>query len=113
WQQRGSATSSIQFFRTIGGAIGIGLLGALFNVLTRSDMVALESRGLKPATLLDPHMQTQLPPGILQSAQHTISQGLKWVFATMVIFAIVQLILTTFMPAKRADHRASAVEALG
>ena len=28
WQQRGIVTSSMQFFRTIGGAVGIGLLGA-------------------------------------------------------------------------------------
>ena len=33
WQQRGIVTSATQFFRTMGGAIGIGLLGMLFNLL--------------------------------------------------------------------------------
>ena len=31
WQQRGIITSAVQFFRTIGGAIGIGMLGMLFS----------------------------------------------------------------------------------
>ena len=112
WQQRGIATSSIQFFRTIGGAIGIGLLGALFNALIRPGMSQLESRGIKPATLLDPHLRNSIPPEILQSAQAMISSGLKWVFATMVTFAVIQFLLTLFMPAKSASHQASAVEAM-
>ncbi len=107
WQQRGIATSSIQFFRTIGGAIGIGLLGALFNALIRPGMSQLESRGIKAATLLDPHLRNSIPPEILQSAQAMISSGLKWVFATMVTFAVIQFLLTLFMPAKSASHQAS------
>jgi EmrB/QacA subfamily drug resistance transporter len=31
WQQRGVATSSNQFFRTVGGTLGISLIGAVFN----------------------------------------------------------------------------------
>ena len=112
WQQRGIATSSIQFFRTIGGAIGIGLLGALFNVLIRPEVAKLEAQGIKPATLLDPHTHASLSPEILHSAQHMIASGLKWVFAAMVVFAIVQFVLTMFMPTKRSEHRVGAMEAL-
>jgi MFS family permease len=111
WQQRGIATSSIQFFRTIGGAIGIGVLGALFNVLIRPEMSKLQAQGVQPATLLDAHLSAQLSPDVIQFAQHMISSGLKWVFAAMLIFAIVQFILTLFMPSKRADHPISAAEA--
>ena len=49
WQQRGIITSSTTFFRTIGGAIGIGLLGMLFNVLIRPDFDRLKSLGVNPA----------------------------------------------------------------
>ncbi|MFN0072520.1 MAG: MDR family MFS transporter [Chloroflexota bacterium] len=31
WRQRGVATSSNQFFRTVGGTLGISLIGAVFN----------------------------------------------------------------------------------
>ena len=112
WQQRGIATSSIQFFRTIGGAIGIGVLGALFNVLIRPDMAKLEAQGIKPATLLDPHTHASLAPETLQFTQHMIASGLKWVFAAMVVFAIVQFVLTMFMPSRRSEHRVGAMEAL-
>src|SRR5205814_5052778 len=54
WQQRGIATSSIGFFRSIGGAVGIGILGAIFNLLMRPEYGALERLGVKPAELLDP-----------------------------------------------------------
>jgi MFS family permease len=112
WQQRGIATSSIQFFRTIGGAIGIGLLGALFNVLIRPGMAQLEAQGVKPAALLDPHLRSSLSQEMLQSAQAMISSGLKWVFAAMVMFAVIQFVMTLFMPAKSADHQASAMDAM-
>ena len=101
WQQRGVATGAIQFFRTIGGAVGIGVLGALFNVLVRSDFARLEAQGIKPATLLDPHARMSIAPDTLQSAQHVIATSLTWVFATMVGIAIVQFVVTTMMsPAK-------------
>jgi MFS family permease len=32
WQQRGIITSLVAFFRSIGGALGVGLLGAILNV---------------------------------------------------------------------------------
>ena len=67
WQRRGIVTSSVQFFRTIGGAVGIGVLGALFNVLIRPGMASLESQGLKPAALLDPHFHSQISPQLLVS----------------------------------------------
>jgi MFS family permease len=112
WQQRGIATSSVQFFRSVGGAMGIGILGAQFNVLIRSDLRKLEAQGAKPATLLDPSLHDRIPKQILLDAQHMIAGGLKWVFAAMVVFAVAQFVMTMFMPAKRSEHRASPVEAL-
>ena len=92
--------------------MGIGVLGMLFNVLTAPQMQQLRSAGINPAALLDPHQRSALSPVILQSAQQMISSGLKWVFAAMVVFAVIQFILTLFMPAKAAEHQASAVEAM-
>ncbi|CAA9444408.1 MAG: Uncharacterized MFS-type transporter, partial [uncultured Phycisphaerae bacterium] len=45
WQQRGIVTSGNQFFRTIGGAVGIGLLGMLFNVLAAARLEPLRAAG--------------------------------------------------------------------
>ena len=49
WQQRGIATSALQFFRTMAGAVGIGLLGLLFNILAAPQMQQLRAMGVNPA----------------------------------------------------------------
>src|SRR5262249_36241812 len=54
WQQRGIITSGVTFFRTVGGAVGIGLLGALFNILISRRLAAVRNLGLTPASVLDP-----------------------------------------------------------
>jgi MFS family permease len=111
WQRRGIVTSSVQFCRTAGGALGIGILGALFNVITGPKLRGLQAGGISPAALLDPHSREQIPAGVLHSASQTIAGGLYWVFGVMLAVAVGQLIVTCWMPRRKADHRPSALEA--
>jgi MFS family permease len=111
WQRRGIVTSSIHFCRTAGGALGIGILGALFNVITGPKLHGLQAGGISPAALLDPHSRAQIPPAILQSAGQTIAGALHWVFAVMLAVAVCQLIVTCWMPKRKAAHRPTALEA--
>jgi hypothetical protein len=114
WQQRGIVTSAVQFFRTIGGAIGIGLLGALFNVLIGPKLETLASRGVSAAALLDPHSHAKLPADVVAMARHMIAGSLIWVFAAMVFFALVGVVVTSFMARGKAEHvsRSEALEAM-
>jgi MFS family permease len=115
WQQRGIVTSSVQFYRTIGGAVGIGLFGALFNLLIAPDLASLRDRGITPAALLDPHERAKLPPDVLHAAGHTIAGGLLWVFGGMLLCAILQVLITLWMPAAKCEHpvrRSEALEAM-
>jgi MFS family permease len=115
WQQRGIITSGIQFYRTIGGAIGTGLLGMLFNVLTRSRLDQLRSAGIDPASLLDPIGHHDIPRDMLLSVRHVISGGLLWVFVAILVFAVFQLIATALMPEGKSDEpltRAETIEAM-
>jgi MFS family permease len=112
WQQRGIVTSAVGFFRTIGGALGIGLLGAMFNALISKDLAWLRNQGVTPGSLLDPHSAKSLPPQIMSQAQSAIARGLTWVFAAMLLIAILQLAVTTLMPPKHADHAPSASEGM-
>lgn len=112
WQQRGIVTSSTTFFRTIGGAIGIGLLGMLFNVLIAPDFVHLKSVGVNPAALMDPRLRAQIPPAAFHQAQDVISRGLTWVFVSMLFFAAVGIFVTLFMLPRKCDHKVSAAEAI-
>jgi MFS family permease len=113
WQQRGIITSGITFYRTIGGAVGIGLLGMLFNVLTAPQMEQL--RGADVAALMDPRKRAAIPPDTLRTASAMIAHGLIWVFVAMLAAAALQALVTALMPNRKADHpvsRAEAVEAM-
>ncbi|MFI5379425.1 MAG: MFS transporter [Tepidisphaerales bacterium] len=112
WQQRGIITSAVAFFRTIGGSLGIGVLGAMFNVLTGPGLDKLKAAGATPAKLLDPQLVAGLPADVLHEAQGVISGGLIWVFAAMVVVAAAQMIVTTLMPAGKADHAVKASEGM-
>ncbi len=115
WQRRGIVTSSIQFFRTIGGSLGIGILGAVFNIITLPKLATLESAGVTPAKLLDPRLRSQLSPQILHSAGWMIDGGLHWVFVSMLGVGIVQLIVSRWMPAlkvERTPTRSEMAEAM-
>jgi MFS family permease len=102
WQRRGIVTSSIQFFRTAGGSMGIGILGAIFNIVTLPKLAALESAGVTPAKLLDPHLRSQLSLEVLHSAGWMIDAGLHWVFIGMLCVAILQLVISRWMPKHEA-----------
>jgi MFS family permease len=117
WQQRGIVTSSIGFFRTIGGAVGIGVLGMLFNILTAPAMHRLREQGINPGQLLDPHQRADVTSSVLQSASSSIGHGLTWVFGAMLIGAVLQTAVTLLMPAaaRKSDHvvnRSEAIEAM-
>lgn len=109
--QRGSVTGSVSFFRTMGGALGIGVLGALLNLLMLPDLNRLADRGVTPGDVLDPSKHGRLSPDVLHSIQHAIGHALFWVFATMAALAVIQLLATLAMPRKHASHTPSAAEA--
>ena len=97
WQQRGIITSGISFFRTMGGAVGIGLMGAAFNFLIRDDLAKLREQGVSPAAALDPHLQGTLSESATALIRHAISSGLVWVFGAMLLCAIGQFFVTLLM----------------
>lgn len=112
WQQRGIITSSISFMRTMGGALGIGVLGALFNALTMSKLEQFRSRGVDIARLLDPHADLRLPADIVSQAQHIIGSGLLWVFVAMVVMAVMQVGVTLLMTDTKTGRTISRQEAM-
>ena len=106
WQHRGIITSSISFFRTIGGAVGVGVLGAAFNAFAHHDLAFLEARGITPAAALDPKLAGTLPADALDAVRHVIASSLTWVFVAMVALSVAQLVATLLMRGNRAaDER--------
>jgi MFS family permease len=112
YTQRGMVTSAISFFRTMGGAVGIGLFGAMFNILTSAQSRKLEAVGVKPAELLDPHARQSIPAALLAESQRMIGGGLIWVFAGMLTISLVLWAVTRLMPKARCEHEVSASDTL-
>jgi MFS family permease len=111
YTQRGMVTSAIAFCRTMGGAVGIGLLGAMFNMLTAAESRRLETAGVKIAELLDPHARGSIPPVLLAESQRMIGGGLMWVFAAMLACVVALFAVTRLMPrAKKCEHEIPVTE---
>ncbi|MCC7192149.1 MAG: MFS transporter [Phycisphaeraceae bacterium] len=110
-KQRGSVTGSASFFRSMGGALGVGLLGALINILMLPEIKHLHELGFTPGDALDPSRHTSLPPELLHKIQHAIGHALLWVFITMAALAFIQVFISMVMPRKYATHKPSASDA--
>ncbi|WP_240645690.1 MFS transporter [Georgenia sp. SYP-B2076] len=97
----GAATSSVTFFRTLGGAMGIQLLGALYThrvtSLTASRLArqGIDTGGLDTSTgTLD---LTQMPPAVAAVIRGAYGDGIGLVFAVAAGFAVVGLVAVLFM----------------
>ncbi len=112
WHQRGAVTSTITFFRSVGGSLGVAALYALFKAVSKEKMDELHRLGVSLANPLDPHSAVRIPPELAQRAQDTIASGLTWVFIAMLCVVVVQFAVTFLMPAKCADHKISATEGM-
>jgi MFS family permease len=96
WQRRAVATGLVQFSRTIGGAVGVGLLGGIVTA----------SVGGASAAILDPIGRNSIPAAQLAAMRSSLSGGLEWVLIILFIDAIlVAAVAIRMMPAVRVERR--------
>ena len=62
WNQRGVATGAVIFFRTIGGAIGVGILGGALGWELGHLLIRGGRNGIDVGAALRPETHTQLSP---------------------------------------------------
>jgi EmrB/QacA subfamily drug resistance transporter len=102
WQRRAVATGLVQFSRTIGGAVGVGLLGGIVTA----------SVGSSSAVILDPIGRNFIPATKLAAMRSSLSGGLQWVFVIVAIDAIVvALVAWRMMPSVRVQLRTASAAA--
>ncbi|MBX7196235.1 MAG: MFS transporter [Sandaracinaceae bacterium] len=99
--RRGVATALQLFSRSVGGALGVGALGALFSAVVGSTL-SEES----VASLLDPHARASAvsDPGVVAA----LSSGLVPLFEVLAALGAINAILVLFYP-RAAHHTASTV----
>jgi hypothetical protein len=111
WEQRGVATASTMFFRTIGGTLTVGVLG---SILTR----ALAGDASVPAdaanALLGPEHGRSLSPATLHALSTVLAssmQSLFWVIAAIALgaFAVSWLFPSVKVPERRAAPKTGSV----
>jgi EmrB/QacA subfamily drug resistance transporter len=102
WGQRGTVTSANQFFRTIGGAIAVAVLGAVLN----ARVAPLLGGGLSINAALNPEQRAHLPAATLEELRHLLAIGLHSVFLAFVGVAVFGLAVALLFPSGSAAEHA-------
>lgn len=102
---RGVATSSSQFFRSIGGTIGVSVTGSLLarklSAEAGSVTDALHAEHMQhfagAQTLLDAAARASLPPDVLTALRQALGHSLQMVFLLGFVFVCISLLATFFL----------------
>ncbi|MHB1417260.1 MAG: MDR family MFS transporter [Chloroflexota bacterium] len=114
WNQRGVATALNQFTRTMGGVVGVALMGSLLNVGMAAGLAATPAGGTADPgslvnTLLDPVGRAALAPELVTALQGVLAGALQPVFIVAGLAAVVALGVTVaFFPSGSVRDHASA-----
>jgi EmrB/QacA subfamily drug resistance transporter len=99
----GAATSAATFFRTIGGAFGVSIFGAVFANRLVSEMAsALRGLALPPgfnpqSATADPEALKKLPADVHAAVVHAYAVSLQPVFLIAVPVAFIAFVLSWFL----------------
>lgn len=115
WRYRGVATASIQFMRTMGGAMGVAIMGAILNSQLASRFADVP--GVPPdateATLLNVEERTQLSAPVLDAMQRALAAALHDIFLFVVVIAALAFLIVLFFPKGRAEDLQGSAGAPG
>jgi len=107
--QLGVATSGLQFINSIGGTIGVSVLGAVMASRLSDGLASLPGgKSVNPVSLLDSNNQTKLPPAVDEAFQELLAAALHPAFMIAFGVALVALIVVLFTP--RGSSRALVEE---
>ena len=94
WGQRGVATGAVTFLRTIGGAIGVGLLGATLGWELAHRLAVSGASGINIAAALRPETHKLLTESQLAAVQLNLGSTLRDVYLQMTLLAVGILVCT-------------------
>jgi EmrB/QacA subfamily drug resistance transporter len=117
--QLGIATSLNQFSRSIGGAVGVAVMGAVLSagLAARLGEVARDGSGVltveraselaaNPNALIDPQARAALSPGALDALREAMTAAVHNVFWVGTVLAALALLVSLYLP--RAGDGATA-----
>ena len=83
WQRRATVTGLVQFSRTIGGSVGVGIMGGIVAAFA----------GAASSAILDPIGRQTLAPAVLAAGRAALADGLDVVYWLMLAAAVGALVL--------------------
>ena len=107
WSQRGVATATSQFFRTIGGSIGVAILGTVLASRWGQEAAARGAGDFERSVLLDPARRVNVPADILAAMESALAVALQHVFMVTAGFAALVLLAVLFVPKGSAAELAA------
>ena len=105
--QRGVITSANWFFRSIGGSLGVTIVGAVFNARLSGALASLPGgMTLDPNVLLEPasrsSVSSELLPGLVAALQH----ALQGAYLACALMALAVIAAAAFLPGGPAAEHA-------
>ena len=100
WSQRGVATATTMFFRTIGGSIGIAIMGAMLNSRLAGRFASIEGApaGLEAESLLDDAERALIPEAVVEAMQRALASSLHEMFFVVFAAGAICLAVLTLFP---------------
>jgi MFS family permease len=105
WNRRGAATGAVTFSRVLGGAIGVGVLGATLALEFARRLAANNVGAIDTVAALRPETHDLLTPDQLHLVQHALGQTLRDVYFQMFGLALLALLCATRLAPGRAVSR--------
>jgi hypothetical protein len=108
WGQRGVATGAVVFLRTIGGAIGVGLLGAALGWELAHRLATVGATGIDVTAALRPETHALLGPDQLAVVQVQLGHTLRDVYLQMAALGIGSMLCSLWLPDKHETLASAA-----
>jgi EmrB/QacA subfamily drug resistance transporter len=102
WGQRGVATGAVIFLRTIGGAIGVGVLGATLGWGLAHRLERAGATGIDVVAALRPETHKSLSAAQLALVQSKLGLTLRDIYLEMTILGIGCVVCAFWLPDKDA-----------
>jgi Na+/melibiose symporter-like transporter len=106
--QLGIATSTSQFFRSIGSAVGVAVMGTVLTQRLNQEMAAtggasgaFRQFAENPNVFLQPSVRESLPPEVVDLFQGMLGAALHSVFITGTIICFAGLLCAWLVPSER------------
>jgi EmrB/QacA subfamily drug resistance transporter len=124
WRRRGVATSSVVFFRTVGGSLGVAIMGAFLNASLGARYGAAVDRAAggdenlgrllsDPNALLQPAVRGRIPDAAYSELAGALAASLSPAFWVLLFFGLLALAVATFFPRGSAKDLANRAEDFG